>query len=144
MSDDESHNRPGFTGITREARRYIEKRLELFALSIGEQVTRIAADGIQRVIGILLVGGGLFFALFALGYYLGDLLDNTALGFLGVSVPLLLIGFIFMKVKPNSITRAIQSGILKDYIQALDENLEPLKTNGRDRKVKKKEEQENE
>jgi len=137
MSDKETQNRSGISGITKEARRYIEKRLELFALSIGEQVSRIVADSIQRLIGILLVTGGLFFAWFALCYYLSDLLGNQALGFLSASIPLLLIGFIFMRIKPNSITRKIQAGILKNFMNSLDQNLYTGKTDGQDKNTEK-------
>lgn len=141
MSEDESHNRSDFSGITKEVRRYIEKRMELFALSIGEQLSLIMADSIQRVIGILLVAGGLFFAWFALGYYLGDLFEDQALGFLGAAIPLLLIGFIFMRIKPVSITRKIQSGILKEFLKTLDQNLELPGTNTDGQGNKKQEEQ---
>lgn len=137
MSDDDSHNHSGISGITKEVQRYIEKRLELFALSIGEQLSLIVADSIQRLIGILLVSGGLFFAWFALGYYLSDLFGDQALGFLGAAVPLLLIGFIFMRIKPVSITRTIQAGILTEFMKTLDQNLDHKKKDGQEKELEK-------
>ncbi|MEX2602125.1 MAG: hypothetical protein WD355_10780 [Balneolaceae bacterium] len=111
---------------------YIEKRFELFRLKLGEQVSLIIAESIQRFIGILMIFGGFFIAWIAFGYYLSDLLDSLSLGFLAASIPLILAGIVFLNFKPKRITRRIQAGILNDLLNSMDqqsgkEQPEPMK-----------------
>jgi len=121
MSLGSSHNEDGLKGITKDLRRYVEKRLELLVLAISERVSYILADSIQRIIGILLFAGGLFFLWFALGFYLGSLVESLALGFLICSVPLIIAGLIFIRFKPKSITEKIQAGMMHEIILSLDQ-----------------------
>lgn len=81
-----------FRRIAEDLRSYVEKRLELFVLTLLERVTFILADTLQRIIGILLLAGGLLFAWFALSFFLSEWLGSHALGFLVGSLPLILAG----------------------------------------------------
>jgi hypothetical protein len=110
----------GIKEISRDVRLYVEKRFELFSLSISEQISFILADSLQRAIGILLLGSGGFFLWMALGFYLGELLQSNSLGFLIASLPLLLSGFLFLRIHPVSVTKKIQSDILKQMLDAMD------------------------
>lgn len=120
MPGDSTHTDSGLKGITEDVRRYIEKRLELFALTLSEQVSFILADTMQRLIGVLMLACGLLIAWFALSFYVSELVGSTSLGFLISSLPLILAGFIFLKVKPRSITRAIQAGIIQEVMLSFD------------------------
>jgi hypothetical protein len=126
MPGDSSHTDSGLKGITEDVRRYIEKRLELFALTLSEQVSFILADSMQRLIGMLMIACGLLIAWFALSFYISELVGSTPLGFLISSLPLILGGLIFLKIKPKSITRAIQAGIIHEVMISF-ENLDNLK-----------------
>jgi len=110
----------GLKEISRDVRIYIEKRFELFSLSISEQISFILADSLQRVIGILLLAGGVFFLWMALGFYLGEVLQSNSFGFLLASLPLILAGILFLKIHPVAITHQIQSDILKQMLIAMD------------------------
>jgi hypothetical protein len=126
MPDETSHTDTGLKGIADDVRRYIEKRLELFAMTISEQVSFILADSIQRLIGILLISCGLLIAWFALSYFVSELVGSYSLGFFISSLPLIIGGMIFLKVKPKSITRVIQAGIIHEVMLSFDEIEEQL------------------
>ncbi len=133
MSGDSTHTDSGLKGLTNDVRRYIEKRFELFALTLGEQVSFILADSMQRLIGVLMLACGLLIAWFALSFYISDLVDSRSLGFLLSSLPLILAGLVFLKIKPNSITRAIQASIIAEVMLSFD-NLEKRQKNKKESK----------
>lgn len=120
MSDHE----PGIESRLREiiegVRTFIEKRLELFVLTLTERVTFMLADAIQRIVGIFMLAGGVFFLWFAFSFYLSDLVGSYSLGFLAGSLPLLIAGLIFVKLQPVVLTRKIQDGMLKQFLGAFD------------------------
>ena len=103
--------------LTAEVRLYIEKRVELFTLTVAEQVSLIAAQSIQKIIGLLLLAGALFFLWFALGFLVGDWIDNTGLGFLIMSVPLFIAAIIFSKNKSERLTGSIQSDMIQKTLE---------------------------
>ena len=106
--------------ITTEVKRYAEKRLELIVLSIGEQYTRYIAESVQKIAGLVFLFGALVFLLFALALYLGALLNSLALGF--VSLPLLLIGFLFLNLKPQSITNMLKNEFEEELLNVFKED----------------------
>lgn len=116
--------------ITAEFKRYIEKRLELIVLNIGEQYARYIAQSIQKLAGFVLLFGALTFLLIALALYLGALFNSQALGFALVSLPLIIAGYLFINLKPRSITNKIKSefetellGVFKDLEEPQDNKL---------------------
>lgn len=121
MPGEPSHTDSGLKSISDDIRLYVEKRMELFALNISEQVSFILADSIQRLMGILLIAFGILIAWFALSYYLSELVESYSLGFLISSFPLIAGGIIFLKVKPKSITRKIQSGIIHEVMLSFED-----------------------
>lgn len=108
--------------ITAEVKRYAEKRLELIVLSIGEQYTRYIAESIQKIAGLVFLFGALVFLLFALALYLGTLLNSLALGFVIVSLPLLLTGFLFLNLKPRSITNKLKNEFEEELLNVFKED----------------------
>ena len=120
MPGDSSDKEPGFKSLSDDVKRYIGKRLELFTLTVSEHVSFILADSMQKLIGILLLACGFLIAWFGLSYYLSELVESNSLGFLISSLPLFIGGFIFLKLKPKSITRMIQSGIIQEVISSFE------------------------
>lgn len=110
----------GIRNITRDLRQYVEKRTELMVLTVTESVTHVIAGSIQRVAGLMLLYTGFLFAWAALGFWLGELTGSTALGFLLSSLPLLLGGILFVKLKPDFLKRKIQTGMMQDMLESLD------------------------
>lgn len=105
--------------ITNDLKRYVEKRMELIALNIGEQSARMIAESAQKIAGLVLIFGALVFLLIALALYLGALLDSRSLGFVLVSAPFLLCGYLFLKLKPSFITRKLKSEFEEELIGML-------------------------
>lgn len=116
-----------FKTITTDFKLYIEKRIELLLLNVGEHLSRWFAESIHKVAGILLLTGGLIFLLVALAVYLGSVLDNPSLGYLIVSVPLLVLGIFLFYLKPESLLRNLQQHFESELIKALT-----AKTNNED------------
>ena len=108
----------GIREMSRDVRKYVEKRLELFSLSISEQLSFILADSIQQIAGLLLFAGGFYFLWMALGFYLGELLESNSLGFLLASIPLLFGGILFLRIQPAGLTKKIQSDILNKMLES--------------------------
>jgi len=137
MSMKTSEISEGIKEISRDVRLYVEKRFELFSLTISEQISFILADSLQRVIGFLLLAGGFIFLWLALGFYLGELLQSNSIGFLLSSLPLLIAGFLFLKIQPVSVTKQIQSDILKQMMDTMD--MISLETESKNDKSEKRE-----
>lgn len=112
--------------IVNELKDYVETRLELLLINISDKITFRIGLSIQKLLGFSLLGVGLLFALVALAIFLGELLDSLALGYVIVSVPLLLVGIFFAFGKPKAIARGIQLQIMEEIIEALEEKVEEL------------------
>ena len=108
--------------ITSDLKLYLEKRIELTVLNIGEAISGIMAASVQRGIGVFLLLGGLCFLLFALAIYLGDLLDSRSLGYVIVSLQLLLVGGLFMYLKPKSVFKQLQHRFEDEVIKSIEQN----------------------
>lgn len=108
--------------ISADLKLYIEKRIELVMLNAGEHLSGWMAASIQRATGAFLLLGGVCFLLVALAIYLGNLLDNESLGYVLVSLPLLLIGFLFMSLKPKGVFEQLQHIFEAEVIKAIEQN----------------------
>lgn len=106
--------------LTAEVRNYVEKRIELFTLTFIDQISLIAAQSVQKVLGLLLLASALFFLWFGVGFLVGDWIDNTGLGFLIVSVPIFIASFIFVRLKSGKLTDSIQSELIKNTLESVN------------------------
>ncbi len=106
-SDDEDLN-PG-----KDLKSYIESRVELFSISIAEQIASAASASIHKFVGILFLSVGAIFLWIALGFFLGELLDSQALGFLLAGLPLLFLGAILYNRSSKSLEEKIQTEIIQ-------------------------------
>lgn len=104
-----------------DARIYLEKRLELLMLSFVERFTFILADAVQRLAGLVIFALGAFFFWFALSFMVSAWVGSTALGFLITSLPLLIFGAIFLWIQPGRVRRAIQVGMIRQFLSAFDD-----------------------
>jgi hypothetical protein len=106
--------------LSNELKEYVETRLDLMVLNIGEQVTLWLGESIQKLIGYTVLGVGLFFGMIALAIYLGEVLGNAALGYLVTAAPLILIGFILAMAKPKGVARSIQNQFMEGILKSID------------------------
>lgn len=125
--------------ITSELKEYLETRIDLLVLNVGDQVSAWIGLSTQKVIGYLILSFGLLFASIALAIYLGDLLQNEALGYLIVSVPLLILGLIFAFAKPFGIANSVQKQLMSEILKAIEEE----KPSSKELKIPEHKEQEN-
>lgn len=111
-----------FKTITGDLKLYVEKRIELLLLSVGEQYSKFMAESIQKVTGIFLMFGASVFVLIALAIYLGEVLDSPSLGYLIVSAPLFITGLLFYFLKPKSLAETLQEHFESELVEALTQN----------------------
>ncbi len=116
--------------ITGDLKLYIEKRVELLLLNVGEHFARMMAESVQKVAGIVLLSGASVCLLVALALYLGELLNSDSLGYVLVSIPLIVAGLMFYYLKPKSMVEKLQNHFEGEIIKAIsmdeeqkDENL---------------------
>ncbi|NGP76061.1 hypothetical protein G3570_05430 [Balneolaceae bacterium YR4-1] len=113
-----------FRTITGDLKLYIEKRIELLLLNIGEQYSQWMAESIQKLTGIFLLFGAFVFVLVAVAIYLGELLGWPGLGYVIVSIPLFVTGLFFFYLKPRSLAENLQQHFESELIKALTQNVE--------------------
>lgn len=102
--------------ISADVKRYMEKRLELLALNVGEQYARWVAHSVQKMMGAVLLFAALAFLLIALALYVGGLLGSRSLGFVLVSIPLIIGGYLLFTLRPRSVTRRIRAEFEEELV----------------------------
>lgn len=114
--------------VTNELKDYVETRLELTFLNVSDRLTYWIGHSVQTVIGYVIFGIGLLFAMTALAIYLGQLLDAQWAGYLIVAFPFIIIGLIFVLAKPKFIARRIQNEMLAELLESMnaEEELDKL------------------
>lgn len=100
-------------GVGDDIKTYIENRVELMSLNIAEQIADAISSSVQKIAGLVFLSGGGLFLWIALGFFLGDLLNNLWLGFLLASAPLFFIGLIFYYNQSKSMDAKIKTDIIK-------------------------------
>ena len=113
-----------FRTITGDLKLYIEKRIELLLLNIGEQYSQWMAESIQKLTGIFLIFGAFVFILVAVAIYVGELLNSPGLGYVIVSLPLFITGLFFFYLKPRGLAENLQQHFESELIKALSQNWE--------------------
>jgi len=110
--------------VSNELKGYVETRIELLILNLSDKGTLWLGNMIQHSVSFIILGTGLLFGLIALSFYLGELLNSNALGFLIVGGFLFIVGIILVLAKPKNISRKIQQQIMHDVIEALESKKE--------------------
>lgn len=106
--------------LKKDLREYVEKRAELFRLTILEEISQIVAQGVQRVAGLLLLAGAVFFAWFAFAFLLSEWLNSMSAGFALSSLPLFIIAFLFINTKSKKMTERIQASIIERTLRSME------------------------
>ncbi len=117
--------------LAAEIKAYIETRVQLITLTIAEKISLIVAHSLQKLLGLILMAAAVYFIFFALGFYLGELLDSNSLGFAIVSLPFLILSLIFINRKSKKLTEKIQADIISKMINEGElSDVEKKKDNG--------------
>ncbi len=86
-----------FSGLKNDISTYVETRLELMKLNTYERVAKTMAVFSYGIVLVLLAFFAILFLFLALGFFLGEMLNSVALGFLiVVGLYLLLFGVILL------------------------------------------------
>lgn len=96
-----------------DIRKYVENRIELFSITVAEQIATAISASIQKFVGLLFLSFGAVFLWIALGFFLGEVLESQALGFFLASLPLLFVGIVLYKRSSKNIENKIQTDIIK-------------------------------
>lgn len=105
--------------LARDLKDYIELRFEWIAINTSEVLSHLVSLVLQKVFAILLLGIALFFLMFALAQYLGDLMGNPVYGYLCIGLPLLLFGILFLSNTPRFIFSRIKASLTDDLSNKL-------------------------
>jgi hypothetical protein len=111
-----------FKTITNDIKLYVEKRIELLLLNVGEQYSKWIAQSIQKATGLFLLFGAVVFLLIALAIYLGEVTGNPSLGYVIVSIPFFVLGLLFYYLKPKSLVETLQRHFESELVDALNQN----------------------
>ena len=98
----------------------LERKIQLFVLDLGDSFSNSIAEAVPKFIGALLLLIGLFFGLMALSFWIGELLNSTALGFAIVSFIFLLFGLIGVSKKVNLEKSGTKRKIEQNFIELSD------------------------
>jgi len=114
-SDDTSKNKNDSSRFVpgAEIKRYVENRIELFSITVAEQIATAISASIQKFVGLLFLSFGAVFLWIALGFFLGELLNSQALGFFLAALPLLFAGIILYKRSSKNLENKIQRDIIR-------------------------------
>lgn len=107
--------------ISSELKDYVETRIDLFTLNVGEQISHWIGISTQKIVGFIILGVGFFFGFMGLAIYLGELFGNEALGYAAISGFLLLLGLIFSISKPFGISSSVQKQIMKGVLKTIED-----------------------
>lgn len=107
--------------ITSDIKSYLEARIDLLFLSVSDTITRWIGQSVQQLLGLSILLLGLVFALTAGSIALGEWLNHPWLGYLIVSLPLLIIGGIMLFSRPSALSKSIQKQLMSDILRSLDE-----------------------
>lgn len=118
-SEKNEEERFSLKGVFQKGKEYADTKLELLKLVVIARASRIIArlllDISRGIFGLLV----LFFLSMALGFYLSDLLDNNALGFLATAGI-----FVFVIIMLSVFSTAIKRKIIDISIQKIFDDID--------------------
>jgi uncharacterized membrane protein YqjE len=118
MTSPQDHLLERLKKLPAEIRLLIEKRVELYVIEFGDSVSKNASKAIAGIISGLVFLLALVFALFALAFFVGDILDSTAAGFAVVAALLLVIGLVVYLLSPDLIETRFRDSIAAAFLGA--------------------------
>ena len=103
---------------------YVQSTYKLTLLNAADKATGIAASTLATVVIVFLGIFVLFFGGIALGVWLGELLDNTALGYLLVAALFTLIILIIVAMRRRIVFPMIRDSLIKKLYERNDQNVQ--------------------
>src|SRR5688572_2114642 len=110
--------------LTDSLTEYIQSYYKLTLLNAADKATSIAASTLASITMFFMGMFVLFFGGIALAIWLGNLLDNDALGYLIVAAFFLLIIIIVVLLKKNIVFPVIRDKLINKLYEPNDQNLQ--------------------
>ncbi|POY39165.1 hypothetical protein C3K47_01325 [Solitalea longa] len=101
---------------------YIALKLRIVTLSVAENTANLLASLITRAAVLLFVIMFCFFASTALALYLGQLLQNQALGFLIVAGIYLFISLIIILIKDKYLEKPLVNTVIRNFFKGSNDD----------------------
>lgn len=112
----EENEKFSFSGTFQKAREYVDTRFRIFQLKLAARSSRLIAGLMVDIVKVIFFLFVLFFFSLALGFYLSELLNSNALGFLCTGgIFIVLIGLVFAVEKP--LERFLMNQSIQKFIQ---------------------------
>jgi CHASE3 domain sensor protein len=109
--------------VPADLRAYVEKRIELVTIETGEKLANILAKSASVLITGLVVLMGVFFLFTAAGFFLGDILNSYAAGFLIVAILLFVIALVVYLLAPDAIEVKVREKVSREFITKVNDSL---------------------
>lgn len=103
---------------------YVQTNYKLTLLNAADKATGIAASTMASIVVAFLGTFVLLFASVALAFWLGDLLNSRALGFLAVAALFLLIIIIVVAMRKRIVFPMIRDKLINKLYEQNDQNLQ--------------------
>ncbi len=105
--------------LPRDIRLYIEKRVELLFMELSGEFSSLISQSVYKAVGAIFLSLALILLLFSLSLYLGDILNNQSLGYLVTSLPILIIGLLFVSLRPKFILKRMRKQIYTAMLKSI-------------------------
>lgn len=102
--------------VPNDVRKIVDRRIQLIILEIGRSTSVAVAGAVPKIIGGLLAAIGMMFLLIGLSVWLGQILGNSAYGFLVVGGSFTIIGVLFLALRRDVNKSPIKRQIDKKFI----------------------------
>ena len=104
------------TGETVEyAKQYVDQQKQLVKLEVAEKSAQMISSAVTGVVMAVVGLMVLLFASLALAFFLGDLFDSIALGFLVVTVIYAIIALVVNAAKRSLVTNPVLSAVITKF-----------------------------
>lgn len=124
FTSEESSEEPSlfsrFRKVPGDVKLLVEKRMELWALNIGELITGLLAESIYRLTGVVMLAVSGLLLLIALASFVGELVGNESLGYVIVAAPFLLLGLLFANKRPRFIVTRTQQQMMEQFYAGME------------------------
>jgi uncharacterized membrane protein YqjE len=125
MTTPQDHLLDRIKKLPTEIRVLIEKRVELYVIEFGEKLSKNAAKTIASLISLGVFLLAMIFALIALAFFVGDVLDSTAAGFAVVAALLLVLGLVVYLLSPELIESRLRDSIASSFLETNTDSQPP-------------------
>lgn len=106
--------------ISVELKLFVEKRIQLAMLNVGEHFSAWVASVSQIISGAIILLLGLCFLLVALAIYLSNLLEIESIGYVIVAAMLFMVGFCFLYFKPMGMFKKLQEHLESEVMEVVN------------------------